>query len=140
MRNNIANPQKQSYKQEHSTEDESYWYQIIDGNYIREQIEKIFKQQKNGDKNKSNTQDNKEFIGIVKFKNGKLYVQGDKEKIISHFKQKGISKEILIKKFQEIKEIAKADIVELEIHSVEMCFKANGSSFDFQKSQLSKDL
>jgi len=140
MRNNIANPQKQSYKQEHSTEDESYWYRIIDGNYIREQIEKIFKQQKNGDKNKSNTQDNKEFIGIVKFKNGKLYVQGDKEKIISHFKQKGISKEILIKKFQEIKEIVKADIVELEVYSVEMCFKANGNSFDFQKFQLSKDL
>jgi len=131
MHNNIANPQKQNYKQDHSAEDKIYWYQIIDGNYIREQIEKIFKQQKNGDKNKSNTQDNGEFIGIVKFRDGKLYVQGDKEKIISHFKQKGISKEMLVKKFQKIKEIAKADIVELEIYSVDMFFKANGSSFDF---------
>ena len=131
MHNNIANPQKQSYKQTYSSENEIYWDNVIDGNYIREQIEKICKKWENVYKSESDNQDNREFIGVVKFRDGKLYVQGDKEKIISHFKQKGISKEMLVKKFQEIKENTKADIVELEIHSVGMHFKANGNSFNF---------
>jgi len=131
MHNNIANPQKQSYKQTYSSENEIRWDNVIDGNYIREQIEKICKKWGDAYKSELDNQDNGEFIGIVKFRDNKLYVQGDKEKIISYFKQKGISKEMLIKKFQGIKENTKADTVELEIYSVGMCFKANGNSFDF---------